>query len=303
MKELSARLVFLEPKNQNEVGVFAFYVFFEDNLLENWALLQLIRGLESFFRCIEWRWWKNEVRSSFSSKVIPLGKTRIVRKSPFFAPKTEVFLVVVALRQQLQPSLLLLWRGSCSRGSRWQARCERGEGTAKGEESSEAKVSNNARQPLHLSLVLIAPPLSSPFSRSTLAPPLFCSFSVPRSRPRSSSRTLTLPRSLRLYSLLVSILANLLSILVASWSPYCLTLAAPPLLPRPRCVILAASPSLSHTRCLILAALPSLHHLAPTCLLHTHHTVGSDQPPLQVLLCVEERTCCIEKPPWRLPHP
>ena len=137
----------------------------------------------------------------------------------------------------------------------------------------EAKVSNNARQPLHLSLVLVAFPLSSPFPRSTLAPPLFCSFSVPRSRPRprsrSSSRTLTLPRSSRLYSLLVSILANLLSILVALWSPYCLTLAAPPLLPRPRCVILAASPSLSHTRCLILAALPSLHHphrstLAPT---------------------------------------
>ena len=57
--------------------------------------MQGSRGLESFFRCIEWRWWKNEVRSSFSSKVIPLGKTRKVRKSPFFAPKTEVFLVVV----------------------------------------------------------------------------------------------------------------------------------------------------------------------------------------------------------------
>ena len=36
----------------------------------------------------------NEVRSSFSSKVIPLSKTIKVRKSQFFAPKTEVFLVV-----------------------------------------------------------------------------------------------------------------------------------------------------------------------------------------------------------------
>ena len=36
----------------------------------------------------------NEVRSSFSSKVIPLSKTRKIRKSPFFAPKTEVFLLL-----------------------------------------------------------------------------------------------------------------------------------------------------------------------------------------------------------------
>jgi len=35
VKELSARLVFFAPENQNEVGVFAFYVFFENNLLEN----------------------------------------------------------------------------------------------------------------------------------------------------------------------------------------------------------------------------------------------------------------------------
>ena len=32
MKELSARLLFLAPKNQNEVGVFAFYVFFEADI-------------------------------------------------------------------------------------------------------------------------------------------------------------------------------------------------------------------------------------------------------------------------------
>ena len=31
VKELSARLLFLAPKNQNEVGVFAFYVFFENS--------------------------------------------------------------------------------------------------------------------------------------------------------------------------------------------------------------------------------------------------------------------------------
>ena len=93
-----------------------------------------------------------------------------------------------------------------------------------------------------------------------------------------------------------SFLASLLSpclnprqppLTVASRSPYCLTLAAPPLLPRPRCAILVAPPSLFHTRGLIPAALPSLHHLlAPTCHLHTHHTACSDQPPLQVLLCV-----------------
>ena len=38
---------------------------------------------------------ENEVSSSFSSKAIPLGKTGKVRKSPFFAPKTEVLLVIV----------------------------------------------------------------------------------------------------------------------------------------------------------------------------------------------------------------
>ena len=129
--------------------------------------------------------------------------------------------------------------------------------------------------------------LCTTFPRSTLAPPRFCSFLVPRSRPRpcSSSHTLTLHRFSRPYSVRVSILANLLSILAALWSPYCLTLADPPLLPRPRCAILAAPPLLSHTRCPILAALHSLHHLAPTCHLHTRHTVGSDQRPLQVLLC------------------
>ena len=76
--------------------------------------------------------------------------------------------------------------------------------------------------------------------------------------------------------------------------PCCITLSC--------CHALAASPSLRHPRCPTLAALPSLHRLAPTSHLCTHHTVGSDQPPLQVLLCVDERTCCIEKPPWRLPH-
>ena len=49
------------------------------------------------------------MRSSFSSKVIPLNKTRKVRKSPFFAPKTEVFLLLLSrptLSEQLRPSLL-----------------------------------------------------------------------------------------------------------------------------------------------------------------------------------------------------
>ena len=32
MKTLSARLLFLAPRNQNEVGVFAFYVFFEADI-------------------------------------------------------------------------------------------------------------------------------------------------------------------------------------------------------------------------------------------------------------------------------
>ena len=32
MKELSAPLSFLAPKNQNEVGVFAFYVFFKADI-------------------------------------------------------------------------------------------------------------------------------------------------------------------------------------------------------------------------------------------------------------------------------
>ena len=32
VKKLSARLLFFAPKIQNEVGVFAFYVFFENNL-------------------------------------------------------------------------------------------------------------------------------------------------------------------------------------------------------------------------------------------------------------------------------
>ena len=132
---------------------------------------------------------------------------------------------------------------------------------------SEAKVSNNARQPLHLSLVLIAPPLSSTFSRSTLAPPLFCSFSVPRSRPRprsrSSSRTLTLPRSSRLYSLLVSILVNLPPPLQCGHPivphslhhPCCHALVASSSLPRLRCPTLVASSSLPYPRCTILPQL------------------------------------------------
>ena len=107
--------------------------------------------------------------------------------------------------------------------------------------------------PLHLHLFWLLPPLL-PFPRWTLAPPLFCSFSVPRSRPRShsrpSSRALTLPRSSHLYSLLVSILVNLLSPLhhdhpIVSHSlhhPCCHALAASPSLPHPRCPTLAASP-------------------------------------------------------------
>ena len=36
LKMLSTyRYIFFAPENQNEVGVFAFYVFFENNLLEN----------------------------------------------------------------------------------------------------------------------------------------------------------------------------------------------------------------------------------------------------------------------------
>ena len=73
----------------------------------------------------------------------------------------------------------------------------------------------------------------------------------------------------------------------------CTTLAATtstPSLPRPRCPTLVAPLSLPHPRCLTLAALPSLHRLAPTCHLRTHHTVDSDQPPLQVLLCVDEES-------------
>ena len=121
--------------------------------------------------------------------------------------------------------------------------------------------SNNARQPLHPSLVWVAFPLSSPFPRSTLAPPLFCSFSVPRSRPRprSSSRTLTLPRSSRLYSPLVSILVNLPPPLQCGHPivphslhhPCCHALAASPSLPHPRCPTLTATPSLPYPRCTV----------------------------------------------------
>jgi hypothetical protein len=109
------------------------------------------------------------------------------------------------------------------------------------------------------SLVLVASPLSSPFPRSTLAPPLFCSFSVPRSRPRSSSRALTLPCSSRLYSLLVSILFNLphrCSVATLLSHTRCTNLATTPSLPRPRCVILAVPHSLPHPRCLTLTASP-----------------------------------------------
>ena len=44
--------------------------------------------------------------SSFSSKVIPLGKTRKVRKSPFFAPKIKVFLVVVVTASTVDTTLV-----------------------------------------------------------------------------------------------------------------------------------------------------------------------------------------------------
>jgi len=55
VKKLSARLLFFAPKNQNEVGVFAFYVFFEadiDQKLSTIAIQSVARN----------KWYKRLVR-------------------------------------------------------------------------------------------------------------------------------------------------------------------------------------------------------------------------------------------------